>query len=223
MIGHATALLKSCETLQRNIQKVQARLQRQQENAGLNADKSAEEIEARLLGERERINMVKLAFTKVLETLRMLRQDYLKLMAFENQLYEDLKLQINNAFDNLLLGSDSIGLFDLDRDNKTLEIRLAPKKDDYDVNDLDFVPRYAPRTRVQELSGVNLIRTMQTFLLSIIQTAPTPFFIIDEVYKRCVQLRVVVPSHIIFHCCVLLVLSRTFFGMKVNIPSSASS
>ena len=109
----------------------------------------------------------------------MLRQDYLKLVEFENQLYEYLNLQINNGFDNFLLDSNSTGFFDLDTENKTLDIQITAKVGN-DVNNLDALEQNSTK-KLSTLSGGELTKTMMAFLLSIIRTAPTPFFIMDEV------------------------------------------
>jgi chromosome segregation ATPase len=84
--------------------------------------------------------------------------------------------KINNTFDDFLLEGNSTGEFELKPEDQTLDIRITAKVG----KDLKTTVE-SSTTHLYQLSGGEKTKSMLAFLLSIIRSVQSPFFIMDEV------------------------------------------
>jgi hypothetical protein len=84
--------------------------------------------------------------------------------------------KMNNMFDDFLFEGNSTGVFDLKPEDQTLDIRITAK-----VGKDPKTTEESSTTHLYKLSGGEKTKTMVAFLLSIIRSVQSPFFIMDEV------------------------------------------
>lgn len=172
----------------------------EKERVGISDGKNDEQLQAQLSREKQRVARAKLAQAVAESRRGDMHRSRKTLEKTKRRVFDYLKTEISTTFDDFLLDGNSSGTFIMDVKKKTLDIKVTARVGNI-IGDMDKLLESS--SLVSQLSGGEATRTMMAFLLSIIRSATTPFFVMDEVCElvagRNNGLRITLFS---IYCCV---------------------
>lgn len=161
------------------LDKARALRDRQAEEAGIDDGKSVADLQAEMEAETVKVGSAEIAKKEARRRLKQLEINKAGLDRSKRTLFMSLRKMINTQFDTFLLEGNSTGTFTMDITNETLDISITTKVGHKTVDDVVD----DATSHLHKLSGGEKTKTMMAFLLAIIRSSPSPWFIMDEV--RC--------------------------------------
>ena len=159
--------------------RLRSKLKKKLEEAGIRDEKSETEIKQQMDQKMAMVTQANVSRTKSKTRQKLLVANLKFLKESKNELYRYLSAKINLTFDNFLLDGNSSGFMHMNIKEKSLKVQITAKVGNK-RGDLDAVADEAT-THLHNLSGGEKTKTMLAFLLAINRSAPTPWFIMDEV------------------------------------------
>eukprot|EP00750_Incisomonas_marina_P026101 INCI587.2.p1 GENE.INCI587.2~~INCI587.2.p1 ORF type:complete len:1174 (+),score=262.66 INCI587.2:211-3522(+) len=170
---------ESMSRIQTQLEKARALSDRQKEEAGIDDGKSITDLQAEMEAEAVKVGKAEIAKKEARRRLKQLEINKAGLDKSKRTLFMSLRKMINTQFDKFLLEGNSTGTFTMDVTNETLDISITTKVGHKTVDDVVD----DATSHLHKLSGGEKTKTMMAFLLAIIRSSPSPWFIMDEV--RC--------------------------------------